>query len=151
MHACSQLKPNYQRQTFFESCNMHFSRADWRLELEAINPSFGLEASVEYCMHFRKCLIRSLMTPTIVAEAFSFAFSTKCVTTLTILICMSGCLTMFLWSKCLTKMDSNKWEFSPGIKICIKEKLKEQQTKQITNINLSLRRGTRSPWITWFL
>lgn len=94
---------------------MHFSKADGSSVFHLSKLSLGLDASAEYCMHLRKCFIRSLIAPMIATEASCFAFCASCVATLTISICLTGCLTMFLWSKCLTKIDNKRWEFNPEV------------------------------------
>lgn len=94
---------------------MHFSKADGSSVFHLSKLWLGLDASAEYCMHLRTCFIRSLIAPMIATEASCFAFCASCVATLTISICLTGCLTMFLWSKCLTKIDNKRWEFNPEV------------------------------------
>lgn len=115
-----------QLQTLFESCEMQISKADCRAMLLWSVTSVELDASAEYCMHLRKCFIRSVIAPTIAREVCCFAFWASCVVTLTISVCIWGCLTTFLWSKCLTKIDNKRWELSPGVKRT------RRKTKQIS-------------------
>lgn len=96
---------------------MQFSKAHCRAMFLWSATSVELDASTENCMHLRKCFIRSVIAPIIAREVCCFALCASCVVTLTISVCIRGCLTTFLWSKCLTKIDNKRCDFSPGLKI----------------------------------
>lgn len=103
-------------QTLFDSCEIHLSSADRRSGFHlSVLP--GLETSAWFCRHFRKCFIRSDIAPVIATDACCLAPCAICVVTLTISACRRGCLTTFLWSKCLTNICNNKWELSPDVQV----------------------------------
>jgi len=106
-----------QLQTLFESCAIQFSKATWRSAFISSLPSLGLDDSEEFCRHFRKCFIKSDIAPMIATVACCFALCPSRAVTLTMSTSKSGCLATLLWSKCLTRMDNSKCEFSPEVNI----------------------------------
>ena len=102
--------------TLFESCAIHFSRPNWRSVLYLSMSPTELDNSAEFCRHFRRCLIKSVIAPMIATEGRCFALRASSVMTLTMLTCIWGCLATFLCSTCFTKIAHNRWDFSPGIK-----------------------------------
>lgn len=105
---------NAKYPTLFANSKMHSSIEEWRAEFCLLILSSGLDASMEHCKHLHKCLTKSLIAVTIASEACNLTSWARRVATWIMSICISGCLVRFLWSKCLTTRDNNKWLFCSG-------------------------------------
>lgn len=107
--------------TLFDSWAMHSSNAERRAAFFSFMSPPRFDASMEHCIHLRRCLIISLIEAIIATDACSFDFWARCVIELMMSICIVGWLATFLWSKCLTKNDNIRCMFCPAIELRLNE------------------------------